>query len=214
MTRCPMTLKTALGTVLIWTAVFACLGAAVGATLGTVAPGYYRAVFRGGNSPEFQPLAVGVGLGTIQGIGVGVVLSIIVIALFAWRDVRSARYAAVGDASPAAPRLRRWSVHALWAVVTALSLVMVGGVAFVLGGIIGQEQLYHSWAEQKLEKIEAVFDTGEFPNVEVIELDAAYVFLRGTVADKSAHDSLHEKLVTAFGTEQADQMIRHVEVAL
>lgn len=49
----------------------AAAGAGIGWVLGTFAPGYYRTVFRCGDSPEFNPVQVGVGLGLTQGLGPG-----------------------------------------------------------------------------------------------------------------------------------------------
>ncbi len=73
-----MTTNTALKTVLIWAAAFACVGCAMGAVIGALAPEYYRAVFRGGESPDFNPLQVGAGLGATQGAASGMAISIVV----------------------------------------------------------------------------------------------------------------------------------------
>ena len=42
---------------------FAAGGVAVGYALARFAPYYYRGVFRGGESPDFDPVQVGLGLG-------------------------------------------------------------------------------------------------------------------------------------------------------
>ncbi|MFQ3592332.1 MAG: hypothetical protein SNJ82_03965, partial [Gemmataceae bacterium] len=54
------------------------LGCVVGGVLGypldTTFPSYYRGVFPNGTSPEFDPVAVGLGLGLSQGAMFGAVL--------------------------------------------------------------------------------------------------------------------------------------------
>ena len=67
---------------------FCILGASAGYFLGTKYPGYYRSVFRSGNSPEFDPVAVGVGQGTWQGFAGGAIAAIIVIGIFTMKKNR------------------------------------------------------------------------------------------------------------------------------
>lgn len=60
---------------LLWgvIAVFGCaclggiLGLGIGAALGSIVPGYYRSVFRGGADAHFDPIAVGIGQGLTPG---------------------------------------------------------------------------------------------------------------------------------------------------
>lgn len=52
------------------------LGALVGYGIGAGAPGYYHTVF---GDPNLDPVQVGVGLGTTQGLGAGFVLAAIFI---------------------------------------------------------------------------------------------------------------------------------------
>ena len=128
-----MTIKTALLIVLLWGILFACVGSAIGAVIGTVAPGYYQSIFRDGHSSEFNPLQVGVGLGATQGVASGVAMSIVVLALLAWRDIRSSRPAMDSDAPIEDSRSRTWSVHVVWGIVTGVSVLIIGAATFVLG---------------------------------------------------------------------------------
>lgn len=139
-----MTTKTALTTVLIWGVVFACVGSAIGAMVGAVAPEYYRSVFLGGRSPDFNPLHVGIGLGARQGAASGIAISIVVLALFAWRDLHSVRPAIESDAPTTDLRSRPWSVHVLWGAITAMSILILSAATFILGGVVGQQQLYQN----------------------------------------------------------------------
>jgi hypothetical protein len=65
------------------------LGLGTGAMIGTIAPGYYRAVFRNGNSADFDPLAVGIGLGMTQGCFLGGVVGLALVAMYYWYRSRS-----------------------------------------------------------------------------------------------------------------------------
>jgi hypothetical protein len=61
---------------------FAIAGGLIGSTLGRSMPGYYRAVFPGGERPDFDPVQVGIGLGITQGLVAGLVVgSVVVLAV-------------------------------------------------------------------------------------------------------------------------------------
>ena len=185
----------------------------IGAVLGTTAPGYYRSVFRNGDSPDFNPIQVGIGLGATQGIASGVVLSIVVFAFIVWRDLRTTRPTTRGTATDEMARSRLWTIHALWCVGTILSGILIGTVAFLLGGIIGQQQLYQSWTDRKLKTIATILESSEFVGVQANFSSAAQVYLTGTVNDDATHDTLHDRLITAFGIDEADEMIWRVDVS-
>lgn len=208
-----MTPKTALVTVLLWGVIFACVGSAIGAAIGVVAPEYYRSIFRDGHSPEFDPLQVGIGLGATQGVASGAAISIVVLALLAWRDIRSARPVMDSDAPIKDLRSRTWSVHVLWSVGTVMSVLLISAATFILGAVVGQQQLYQSWTERKLDRLATILPSNEFDGVEADYSSAAQVYLTGTIKDNAARDSLRDKLVVTFGTEEADKMIWRVDVA-
>jgi hypothetical protein len=67
---------------------FAAGGGGLGYALGRLAPSYYRGVFAGGESPGFDPVQVGIGLGVSQGLiaglGVGSVV-VVAVAISGWR---------------------------------------------------------------------------------------------------------------------------------
>jgi hypothetical protein len=65
------------------------LGLLIGAALGAFAPGYYRSIFINGDSPSFDPLAMGIGLGLTQGVFLGGLVGIVLVALFYWYRSRS-----------------------------------------------------------------------------------------------------------------------------
>jgi hypothetical protein len=188
------------------------VGAVVGATIGTVAPEYYRSIFRHGDSPNFNPLQVGIGLGATQGVASGVAISLGVLALLAWRDVRAARHTEY-DSPKNTHQSTSWTVHALWGIATVTSVILVAGATFVLGGIIGQQQLYQSWTDRKLDRIAKILESGQFGGVEADYSSAAQVYLTGTIKDNATRDALRNQLVVTFGTDEADKMIWRVNAA-
>lgn len=208
-----MTAKKAFATVLVWTFTFACLGMLLGAMLGATVPQYYRSVFPNGDLPTFNPLQVGIGLGAAQGSILGAVLAVVVLALLAWRENRALRSAPEKDDPSDARRPRSWTVHALWCVVTAVATLIVGTTAFFLGGILGQQQLYQSWTQRKLDKLATILASEEFADLEAGYSSAAQVYLTGTVKDDDTHKALHDRLVTTFGTDEAETILASVEVA-
>ncbi|VTR94759.1 unnamed protein product [Gemmata massiliana] len=97
-----MTIRVALATITISTALFACIGGGLGWAVGAYHPGYYRAMFRTGQEPWFDPVSIGVGQGVGQGVAGGATVGLIVVALFVWRDVRMRRLAIeAGEPDPA-----------------------------------------------------------------------------------------------------------------
>ena len=67
------------------------LGGLLGFLLGIAVPEYYRTVFGRGNAPGFDPVAVGVGLGTTQGLVGGLVIGVLVVFVVAWYNSRQRR---------------------------------------------------------------------------------------------------------------------------
>ncbi len=97
-----MTVRDALVTIAASTALFAGIGGGVGWAMGTLNPGYYRAVFRTGQEPWFDPVSVGIGQGVGQGVAGGAFVGLVVVALFVWREVRVRRLAVSVDEPDAA----------------------------------------------------------------------------------------------------------------
>lgn len=59
-------------------------GALIGYALGKTNPNYYRSVFDGGDSPNFDPVQVGLGLGLTQGLTVGFIIGAVVVIAVTW----------------------------------------------------------------------------------------------------------------------------------
>jgi hypothetical protein len=86
-----MSLGRAITAVFVCTLLFSGLGGAAGFLLGKLMPGYYRAVFRSGDAPFFDPVQVGLGLGVTQGMVAGAVIGLALVGLVAWHAARSNR---------------------------------------------------------------------------------------------------------------------------
>ncbi|CAK8987014.1 Ubiquinone biosynthesis O-methyltransferase (2-polyprenyl-6-hydroxyphenol methylase) (3-demethylubiquinone 3-O-methyltransferase), partial [Durusdinium trenchii] len=193
------------------------VGSGLGALIGVAAPGYYHAVFESGQSPDFNPFQVGVGLGLTQGAGLGIALAVGLLFVSFYRETREPDEPPMDD-DPDDPPTRTLVSNAValvvWIVVTAFVVVVASGVAFVIGGIVAQQQLYQSWGDRKLETAEEVLSsTPQFENVEVHLSSAAQIFLDGTVANEAIRDELHRQLQLAFGTAEADLLIEHVHLS-
>lgn len=80
-----MKITTAAGIILGSTAICSGGGCLLGYLLGTYQPAYYRSVFSNGNSPTFDPVAVGIGLGLTQGLTVGLIIGCVVVLAIALR---------------------------------------------------------------------------------------------------------------------------------
>jgi len=58
------------------------IGLGIGAALGTFVPGYYRSVFHGGDNPQFDSVAVGIGQGLTQGVVFGGVVGVVLVWMY------------------------------------------------------------------------------------------------------------------------------------
>jgi hypothetical protein len=83
-----MTIVRGFAVVLASTIMGALAGVGIGYWLGVAMPSYYRCVFPNGNSPEFDPVQVGVGLGFTQGTIAGLVVGCVVVLAVAWYNSR------------------------------------------------------------------------------------------------------------------------------
>lgn len=83
-----MTHGKALLTVIASSVAFSVIGGVAGYSLGKFAPGYYRGVFSNGESPQFDPVQVGLGSGVVQGLIAGVIIGLIIVFITAWQNNR------------------------------------------------------------------------------------------------------------------------------
>ncbi len=67
---------------------FAIIGALAGYVLGSVAPDYYRIVFRIPPGASIDPAQAGMGLGVTQGFAVGLAVGLVIVVAVAWFNSR------------------------------------------------------------------------------------------------------------------------------
>jgi len=70
---------------------FALFGAGAGYFLGSVAPDYYRTVFRIPPEMSIDPAQAGLGLGVTQGIAAGLAIGLVIVVSVAWYNSRIAK---------------------------------------------------------------------------------------------------------------------------
>lgn len=83
----------AIGSVAIASILFGAIGMAIGYLIGSFMPGYYRSVFVGGDSPDFDPLTVGIGQGLTQGVVLGAAVGLILVLASWWKEAKLAELA-------------------------------------------------------------------------------------------------------------------------
>ena len=69
--------------------VFGLLGAGTGYLLGSVAPDYYRTVFRIPPEVSIEPAQAGLGLGVTQGLAAGLIIGLVIVVSVAWYNSRT-----------------------------------------------------------------------------------------------------------------------------
>lgn len=67
---------------------FACFGAIAGYLLGSIAPDYYRTVFRIPPQALIDPAQAGLGLGVTQGLGAGLIVGLVIVVSVGWHNSR------------------------------------------------------------------------------------------------------------------------------
>ena len=85
-----MNIFKALGTVVGTAAGFGIAGAGVGALLGRVAPSFFIQMLPLRDPAHFDPLELGIGLGMTNGLGWGLAIGVLLVAILAWRETRLA----------------------------------------------------------------------------------------------------------------------------
>jgi hypothetical protein len=215
-----MSMQRILGTVLFWGTFFAFIGALFGAGLGAFVPDYYRAVFRMSSERVFSPVQTGIGLGVTQGFAVGIALAIGAMGLQTWRRQlpSGADLAMPATDIATGPRLwirwvqKPWIRWALWGVDTLILTVIFSLTAFIVGAIVGEGKLQRSLTDSKLLKVAKILESNEFPDLRPECSSAAQVYLTGSVPSEQARAILYRQLILAFGTDEANIVIRTVDI--
>lgn len=209
-----MTVRIALATIVQCTLLVAAFGAVAGYTLGTLAPGYYRSVFRSGREPGFDPVRVGVGQGLTQGTAGGVVVGLAVVALLCWRDLRLQRsndLPAPADGTPATPRATTRRV--LLAAGSALALGFCLCIGVGLGLLGGERGAYHRRFLEEREAVAPLLASDPaFAGVALHEYSAGGLYLLGEVPTAADLSRLQAGLIRALGERRAQKALHAVSV--
>ena len=119
--------------------------------------------------------------------------------------------------APAAGESPRWLCRSLrfWipAVLCVLSIVAVP-IAFIVGAVVGNIQIYHNFSEHQQARIEVYLSQypEAFSGISVNHASDGWAYPIGSVTSQNAYDKLDARLHEMFGDELAKRMINTVEV--
>src|SRR5262249_14821667 len=179
-------------------AVFAMGGGAIGYALARLTPSYYRSVFHGGESPAFDPVQVGIGLGVSQGLIAGLVVSsIVVLAAGFFRASIAQKGNGRGDGV-----FRR--------------LTLIGGTLFALGPCLGsglviglmrgtRDAYPLRYLEERAAIAPVIAADPAFAHVEVGERSNGGVELVGEVPTPGDLNRLRALIVRRLGEHRANE---------
>jgi hypothetical protein len=209
-----MTIRIAVATVFGCTLLGAAIGVSLGYALGTLAPGYYRTVFRSGREPWFDPVSVGVGEGLTQGTAGGAGVGLAVVALLCWREVRLRRVEeppAPADGKPVGSEAVARRVLLVVGIALGLGFSLCSGVA--LGLLRGERDAYHRRFLEEQEAIAPVL-AGDpaFAGVNLHEYSGGGVWLSGEVPTPEDLGRLRAGVIRAMGERRAREGMFAVSV--
>ena len=99
------------------------------------------------------------------------------------------------------------------AIVCAFALVAVP-VAFIIGAVVGNTQIYHNFSEHQATQIEAFLAQypDSFSGLTVEHASSGWAFPHGSVPQQSDYDLLADGLHEMFGSELSNRMMYTVSV--
>jgi len=121
------------------------------------------------------------------------------------------------ELQPAAwPGNRGWIVAmlVLGTLILVSAIVVTAVLAFVAGGIVGQEQLYHSRAADQATQMQSYLNRqGErYAEVTIERASDGWSYLTGTVDSQQDFDQLRGEMQRLFGEELGADMTANVEL--
>ena len=101
----------------------------------------------------------------------------------------------------------------LWIAAFVFAALCVP-VAFVIGAIAGNSQIYNNLANYQQRRIESVLreDTEAYGELTVKHASNGWAYPTGTVGSQEDFDRLSDRLHRMFGDELAEKMMSHVSV--
>ncbi|MEQ8636660.1 hypothetical protein [Gimesia maris] len=208
-----MTAKESFWTVLLSCVTFAILGGLASLWISIIFPNYYDSVFFSGRAARIDPFIGGIRLGATQGTGVGLLLALGVLAWVALRDHSQTTAETTPEQKLShPPTSRSWIPILSWISATLILTVICSTIAFVMGALIEELRSTQRQTTENIERLESLLASGNYPDLKTDYSSAAQVYLVGTVPNKSTRQKLLEQVVSTFGTQEAEMMIRYVEV--
>jgi hypothetical protein len=118
-----------------------------------------------------------------------------------------------GDYTPP-PRGRVPIAFWIAAGIALLLLPLVAMIAFVIGGILGQEELYHARASEQAEQMRAYLYEypDRFGDVTIERASDGWSYLTGTVKTQQDLDDLRAEMGRLFGAKLGKRMTSNVKV--
>lgn len=100
------------------------------------------------------------------------------------------------------------------AVICLIAIFLTAPVAFIIGAIAGNTQIYNNFANHQQARIESYLreDPAAFGDLIVEHASNGWAYLSGTVPTQEDYDRLSQRLHQMFGDELAEAMLRNVRV--
>lgn len=187
------------------------LGGGLGFGLGHLAPGYYRHLYRVGTDPDFDPVAVGIGLGVTQGLVYGLLMGGVLIAADCLRELhRLPPGAAQSTFAAPSGRVTWWVL-----VVTGLALCSAFscGVGGFVGAVVGELSGYHRrYLDERDQILPKLMADPAWNAVTIHERSNGGIWLSGEVATSADHDRLRALVTRQLGELRAKDSLLGVKI--
>ena len=99
------------------------------------------------------------------------------------------------------------------AVICLIAVVAVP-IAFIIGAVLGNTQIYHNFSEHHQARIESYLSEhpDAFSDISVEHASNGWAYPIGSVPSQDDYDDLNAKLHEMFGDELAKRMMNTVEI--
>ena len=99
------------------------------------------------------------------------------------------------------------------AVICLIAVVAVP-IAFIIGAVLGNTQIYHNFSEHQQARIESYLSQhpDAFSDISVEHASNGWAYPIGSVPSQDDYDNLNAKLHEMFGDELAKRMMNTVEI--
>lgn len=182
-------------------------GAGLGYAIGRYIPDYYRSVFANGHEPHFDPISVGVGLGATQGLGAGVIVGLITIAIFFWRESRV--HGVVRESRERNVSYQHRTRVPLCMFVVVASLLVLGVcavVSFFAGMAVEQISSYRRQYQKELAVVEPILESDEaFSKIILEEQSHGGVYIHGEVDSLNDLAQLRQQVIEAISRSRVEE---------